>query len=549
MTYDGEYIELTIKQANVETDSGDYKCVACNSVGKASHGAKVTVDADIRFTKKLQAEYDANEHETLTLECETSHKVSTKWYHNGKEISGMDHRSLIQEGRTHKLVIKNATYKDKGKYTCVVRKHKTETIVNIQAAKPEFIRTLQDLEIVEKNIGILEVEVSSETADVVWQKDGVLISEADKRYTFEKDGGIRKLLIRSTSIHDEGEYICALQDNECRAEITVIELPPEIITEMQDVTVNKGEKAMFEIELTKGDALVHWYKDESELQFSEHIQLSIDGKRQKLKVYNTLTQDAGVYSCQVGNQRSSAKLTVVEPSLTFIRKLPEYTIVPISGTAEFEVELSRSDVKVHWLRQGVKIESSSKYKIIKENSIRKLVIYNVGLEDQMEYTCVAENIKTSSTLKVGGNIIKTILRNSFIDLTQSQFKLSEKPSPPQGPLEIYGMTSTSFSIKWQPSASDGGSPILEYIVEIKEASSKNFKKLGSTKGSVTDIAVNYLEKDHGYQFKIIARNAIGVSEPYLPEDTIVAGSRLSKSLNSSASLRICLYPLHMLMLR
>lgn len=527
MTYDGEYIELIIKQANVETDSGDYKCVACNSVGKASHGAKVTVDADIKFTKKLHADYDVEEHETLTLECETSHKVSTKWYYNGKEISGMDHRSVIQEGRTHKLVIKNATYKDKGKYTCVVRKHKTETTVNVLAAKPEFVRTLQDLEIVEKNVGILEVEVSSETADVVWQKDGVPINEDDERFIFEKDGGIRKLLIRSTSIHDEGEYVCALEDNECRAEITVIELPPEIITEMQDVTINKGEKAMFEIELTKGDALVHWYKDDNELQFSEHIQLSIDGKRQKLKVYNTLPEDGGVYSCQVGNQRSSAKLTVVEPSLSFIRKLPEYTIIPIGETAEFEVELSRADVKVHWLKNGVKIDSSSKYKITKHNSIRKMIIYNVELEDQMEYTCVAENIKTSSTLKVGGKTFK-YLHDVHGKITQ--FNLLEKPSPPQGPLEIYGMTSTSFSIKWQPSASDGGSAILEYIVEIKEASTKSFKKLGSTKSSVTDIAVNYLEKDHGYQFKITARNAIGVSEPFLPEDTIVAGSRLSKYL-------------------
>lgn len=402
MTYDGENIELIIKQANVETDSGDYKCVAWNTVGKASHGARVTVDADIKFTRKLDAEYDILERETLTLECETSHKVSTKWYHNGKEITGMDHRSVIQEGRIHKLVIKNATNKDKGKYTCTVRKHKTETIVNVQQTEPEFVRTLQDLEITEKNVGILEVEVSSETADVIWHKDGIRIDEDDDRYAFEKDGGVRKLLIRSTSIHDEGEYVCALLDSECRAEITVIELPPEIITEMQDVTINKGEKAMFEIELTKGDALVHWYKDDSELQFSEHIQLSIDGKRQKLKVYNTLVEDAGVYSCQVGNQRSSARLTVIEPTLTFIRKLPEYTILPIGATAEFIVELSRADAKVHWLRQGVKVENSSKYKIIKQNAIRKLIVYDVGFDDQMEYTCVAENIKTSTTLKVGG---------------------------------------------------------------------------------------------------------------------------------------------------
>jgi len=88
------------------------------------------------------------------------------------------------------------------------------------------------------------------------------------------------------------------------------ELPPEIITKMQDVTIAKGEKAIFEIELTKGDALVRWFKDEKELQFSEHIQLSIDGKRQKLKIYNSELEDSGVYSCQVGEQTSAAKLRV-----------------------------------------------------------------------------------------------------------------------------------------------------------------------------------------------------------------------------------------------
>lgn len=107
--------------------------------------------------------------------------------------------------------------------------------------------------------------------------------------------------------------------------------------------------------------------------------------------------------------------------------------------------------------------------------------------------------------------------------------LLDKPSPPRGPLEIFGMTATSFSIKWQASISDGGSTIIEYIVEIKDTTSKkSFKKVGSTKGDVTEIPVNYLEKDHAYLFKIVARNAIGSSEPYIPEAPIVAGSRISK---------------------
>lgn len=45
-TFDGENIVLEIISADSEIDSGDYKCVASNCVGKASHGAKVTVDVD-----------------------------------------------------------------------------------------------------------------------------------------------------------------------------------------------------------------------------------------------------------------------------------------------------------------------------------------------------------------------------------------------------------------------------------------------------------------------------------------------------------------------
>lgn len=125
-------------------------------------------------------------------------------------------------------------------------------------------------------------------------------------------------------------------------------------------------------------------------------------------------------------------------------------------------------------------------------------------------------------------IISWKFASSYL-FTNHNFMFSDKPSPPRGPLEIFGMTQTSFSIKWQPSLSDGGSPIIEYIVEMKDVTSKkSYKKVGSTKGDVTEIPVNYLEKEHAYLFKITARNAIGSSEPYIPEQPIVAGSRISK---------------------
>lgn len=120
----------------------------------------------------------------------------------------------------------------------------------------------------------------------------------------------------------------------------------------------------------------------------------------------------------------------------------------------------------------------------------------------------------------------------------------EKPSPPQGPLEVSGMTDTSFTLSWQPSAKDGGSPIIEYIVEMRESTKTEFKKIGATKEGKTFISVNYLEKDHSYRFRITARNEVGLSEPYEPSDSITAGSRLSKLYNKEFSYCIEIHNIH-----
>lgn len=350
-SYDGENILLEIKNADSEVDAGDYKCVASNPIGKASHGAKVTVDvAKVLFTRNLQNEIIVDEYKTLELNCETSHTVSTIWWHNNEEVSGMDHREVIQEGRLHKLLIKKSGLSDAGTYKCTVKNQMTSSNVIVRATKPEFVKKLQDFEVKERDVAILEVEITSQTANVTWRKDGELLTPRKGKLEFVKDGTVRKLFIRSASVHDEGEYTCALPDQECTAEVTVVELPPEIIIKMQDITVARGEKATFDIELTKGDALVRWFKNGQELQFSEHVRLSIDGKRQKLKIYDTETEDAGIYSCQVGDQTSSAKLTIEEPEVDFIKKLPDVTLVPVNTDATFLIELSRADVPVTWLK-------------------------------------------------------------------------------------------------------------------------------------------------------------------------------------------------------
>lgn len=66
------------------------------------------------------------------------------------------------------------------------------------------------------------MEINSPTADVSWFKDGIPIEKSTEKLELVKDGTVRKLLIRSVSIQDEGEYTCALIDQKCTSEVTVV---------------------------------------------------------------------------------------------------------------------------------------------------------------------------------------------------------------------------------------------------------------------------------------------------------------------------------------
>lgn len=54
------------------------------------------------------------------------------------------------------------------------------------------------------------------------QNGEMLVDGMKNKVFFEKEGQTRKLIIRSISVHDDGEYTCSLGDQECTAEINVI---------------------------------------------------------------------------------------------------------------------------------------------------------------------------------------------------------------------------------------------------------------------------------------------------------------------------------------
>lgn len=90
------------------------------------------------------------------------------------------------------------------------------------------------------------------------------------------------------------------------------------------------------------------------------------------------------------------------------------------------------------------------------------------------------------------------------------------------------MSENSLTLAWKASEKDGGSKIIEYIVEIKETNEETWKRCGTTIGDCTNIHIENLVKDMSYEFRICARNEAGTSAYLVTEDKIVVGRKISK---------------------
>jgi hypothetical protein len=135
-----------------------------------------------------------------------------------------------------------------------------------------------------------------------------------------------------------------------------------------------------------------------------------------------------------------------------------------------------------------------------------------GLEYVFRVSAV-NDVGTSEPLDTGAPV-----------LIKCQF---DTPSAPRGPLEFSGMTDTSLVLHWFPPASDGGSPLTEYLVERREVSKKAWQKVGTTDGKTTHIEALGLKQGTSYNFRMTAQNQLGYGPAFTPEDVIVAGKRIS----------------------
>lgn len=85
-------------------------------------------------------------------------------------------------------------------------------------------------------------------------------------------------------------------------------------------------------------------------------------------------------------------------------------------------------------------------------------------------------------------------------------------SDPPGQPDYTDVTSDSVTLKWDAPKRDGGSKITSYNIEKRQGQGRwfkaNFTDVHDCQYTVTGLATN-----ERYEFRVIARNAIGVVSP------------------------------------
>ena len=100
------------------------------------------------------------------------------------------------------------------------------------------------------------------------------------------------------------------------------------------------------------------------------------------------------------------------------------------------------------------------------------------------------------------------------------FYTSDKPSSPRGPLDVSDITPEGCVLSWRPPEDDGGTPVQNYVVEKKGKDGKWKPVSKFCRGNKCEISD--LEEGEKYEFRVMAVNEQGESEPLVTERAITA---------------------------
>lgn len=356
---------LTIIDAYAE-DSGEYKCVAKNKIGKAhtvccvrieelasKRSKKIDDSRAPKFRMQLPNPREVPEGSEMPLVCTVSGTPYPKitWYKDERKIDSDKKHDMRCENGVCTLTVFNTSMEDAGNYICEaenmhgvarsVSQVKILPSLDKDQSKPKFVEHLVNTTATEGNEIVLECCVNGKpTPSITWYKDGLklLIENRMLQYTDRK--GVARLNIMNVVTDDAGEYTCEAVNNLGKdfthATVKVVDMglsksrltpvrsrsrsrsksplraqegrAPVVTRPLQDTTVTEGNRELLEVEVDSfPEPMIEWYHDGKLVAESRTLRTYFDGRVAFLKIYEAQLDHQGQYLCKISNKLGSVE--------------------------------------------------------------------------------------------------------------------------------------------------------------------------------------------------------------------------------------------------
>uniref|UniRef100_A0A915JLD4 Uncharacterized protein n=1 Tax=Romanomermis culicivorax TaxID=13658 RepID=A0A915JLD4_ROMCU len=437
--------------------------------------------------------------------CKPNAKI--RWYKLRTELfTGMKFK-IINEKEVCTLIINALDQDDSGKYTCEANGVPTtcQLTVDEPPMKYEFEKPLSATsDLTRTREGTLDCKANNARAPVVWYRDGLEIDIDNKKYEEQRINRRRKLLIKNCVVEDEGIYKCTTKDDNTMCQL-IVEAANKFLEKLKDMTGIEKEEITLQCATKDTRALVSWFKNGQRITpmvGSKYETKSRSGTHQLLIRKLELT-DQDTYEIETGGLKGSCQLTVLEaerkPVINWKQKKVEAEVakplilkIPysIKGTPQIVLNRNGQPIDINDPKEGIQI-----------------VVYPDYVEIQFD------SCKKTDT----GKYEMQMINSAGTSTAPFEMEVRDRPSPPEGPLEILDLTAENCRLKWRPPKDDGGMPVRGYIVEMKEAGG-DWKKIGESK--TLEFKVGNLKENGRYQFRVVAFNSVGKSDPLTGENII-----------------------------
>ncbi|XP_052332722.1 obscurin-like isoform X10 [Oncorhynchus keta] len=386
--------ELLISKV-VPEDSGDYSCVC----GEQKTTASLKIKAQpVTFKYKLQRQ-EAEEGDSVTLHCELSKSgVLVEWRKGTQVLKSGEKYQMKQKESVSELLISKVVPEDSGDYSCVCGEQKTTASLKIKALPATFKHDLESQEVEEGGSVTLHCELSKPGLPVEWKK-GTQVIKSGEKYQMKQEDCSVKLQICDLKPEDTGNYHCSTGDLESSAYLKVNALPVIFTKDLQSQEAEEGGSVTLHCELSKPGVPVEWTKGEVGLCPCAKYEIVQEGHSARLVIHSLDPEDSGSYTCDSGDRKTTANLSVKALPVYFKTQLQNLEW-DAGEIAILRCEITNPGASVVWSRGDRVLESNNKYQLKQEGVIVKLIIYNLQGADSGEYICDTGYQKTSSMLTV-----------------------------------------------------------------------------------------------------------------------------------------------------